>query len=112
MCAPDSVTANDQRMMNELGQRAASLMAAGANLLLGAACPGCAAAGWGVCSDCRAALAEPAGHWTTRPELRGLPPIRVAGHYEHPLRGLLVSHKDDGCWYLAGPLGGLLAGAV
>lgn len=97
--------------VDDLTLRAEQLATAASNLLLGACCPGCGVPGWAVCGRCRALLpggAEP----LRRPAELDLPPAVVCGTYTEPLSRLLIAHKDEGAWQLAGLLGALLAKAV
>lgn len=87
-----------------------ALSMAASNLLLGACCPGCGVPGWAVCRDCRALL--PIGVQPVRRPGLELPDGLVCGAYTEPLSRLLICHKDEGAWQLAGLLGALLARAV
>lgn len=81
---------------------------AAADLLLGAACPGCRQPGWGLCDGCRAELEAP-------PELidRGLDiPVVAACQYRPVLEHVIPRYKDDGGLHLSGALGDHLARAV
>ena len=86
------------------------LAMAASNLLLGACCPGCGVPGWAVCRQCRALL--PVGVQPVRRTGLELPDGLVCGAYAEPLSRLLIAHKDEGAWQLAGLLGALLARAV
>lgn len=75
---------------------------------MGAACPGCATPGWGLCQQCCLALSGP-------PEAidRGLQvPLIAACQYRPILEHVIPRYKDDGALHLAGPLGDLLARAI
>ncbi len=66
---------------------------AGADLVLGASCPGCGLAGWGVCVACRA---EVGLERVTRQErsFPGWPTTFAAGVYGGVLRELVATHKE------------------
>ncbi len=96
---------------NQLPPAIDRLISAAADLLLGASCPGCGTPGWAVCQNCLALLPDGARR-VRRPALPGLPDAMVCGTYTEPLSRLLISHKDEGSWQLAGLLGALLARAV
>nr|NLI50476.1 ComF family protein [Propionibacterium sp.] len=86
----------------------ASWWSAAGDLLLGAACPGCGAAGWGLCPACAAGL-------RVRDEVRwpvGGRPGVAAAEYAGTVRGCLVAYKERRVRLLAGPLGEALAWAV
>lgn len=84
------------------------LLDAAADLLLGASCPGCSRAGWGLCGHCAEALTLP-----VRMLDRGLPvPLYAACPYRPLLQRVIPSFKDDGALHLTRPLGRLLARAV
>lgn len=84
------------------------LIDAAADLLLGAACPGCRAPGWGLCRDCLKALEGPVRHLD-----RGLDaPLTAACPYRPVLNHVVPRYKDDGALHLAGMLSELLARAV
>jgi len=83
------------------------------DLVLPGACAGCDLPGEQVCSACRGHLTAVRPRRTAPdPSPPGLPRLWAAGGYDDVLRGLLVGHKERGQLGLAGPLGGLLAGAV
>lgn len=80
------------------------LIDASADLLLGAACPGCGSPGLGPCSDCLQEL------MTLRPLSRvigtaGSPsgelPVFACHPYARPISNLIVAHKERGAWRLA-----------
>lgn len=97
--------------ISQLPSTIGRLVVAAGDLLLGASCPGCRRPGWGVCQRCLALL--PSGvHPVYRPAWPALPDAMVCGSYTEPLSRLLISHKDEGAWQLAGLLGALLARAV
>lgn len=82
------------------------------DLALGSVCAACGHPGRALCHGCRAEL--PRAAYETRPDPcpSGLLPVRTAGEYAGALRALVVAHKEHRRLALAGPLGGLLAGAV
>ncbi|HRA03951.1 MAG TPA: phosphoribosyltransferase family protein [Arachnia sp.] len=81
---------------------------AAADLLLGAACPGCGAPGFGLCHGCLAALDGP-----PRVVLRGLPvPLYAASTYRPLLAHVIPRYKDDGALHLDRALGRLLSRAI
>ncbi len=85
----------------------ASWKGAAGELLLGSACPGCGAPGWGLCAACSAALAA-------RDEVRwsvgGVPAV-AAAEYAGVWRACLVAYKERRAWRLSRPLGAALAWA-
>lgn len=86
---------------------------AAADLLLGAACPGCQVPGLGCCPGCRAVLeAEPVRHWRSL-RRRGSPePVLAAAPYAGVARQLVTAYKERQAWSLAGLLGPRLGLAV
>lgn len=87
--------------------------AATADLLLGAACPGCGAPWWGACTGCRAhLLAQPVRLTAPTPAPVGFPLTATASAYDDVLRGLIGAHKEDQALMLTGVLGDRLAAAV
>ncbi|SDE57914.1 ComF family protein [Auraticoccus monumenti] len=86
---------------------------AAADLLLGAACPGCGVPGLGCCPACRAALEEePVRHWRSLWP-RGSPePVLAAAPYAGVVRQLVTAYKERQAWSLAGLLGPRLGLAV
>lgn len=89
-----------------LRTRAGDLIDASADLLLGAACPGCTAPGLGLCNYCASQLE--AFQDLRRQTSDGLAVLIV--HRYQPLAGrLIVSHKERGAWRLAKPLGQVIA---
>ena len=93
-------------------QRADWLAAAG-DLLLGARCPGCDLPGWGLCPDCRTALAA-APCRLTRPDPCpvGFPVTATAGPYDVLAKRLVSAHKERQVLALTPVLGGRLLAAV
>lgn len=113
-------------------------MDAGADLFLGASCPGCQRPGYRVCRDCLARLrAGPVIRQAVRlplPADLGARGVLVDGSglagqrtqieyarylfvhsatsYGSPVDHLLLAHKDRGAWRLARPLGDALAAVV
>lgn len=85
-----------------------AFLEAAADLLLGAACPGCGAPGWGLCHLCAARLDAP-----VRLVDRDVGvPVAAAGPYRPVLCHVIPRFKDDGALHLTGELAGLLARAV
>lgn len=82
-----------------------------ADLLLGATCPGCAAPGWGICTDCRASLEVGAAFEVGR-RLDHFPAASASRVYEGRLRRLIAAHKERHARDATSVLGGLLADAV
>lgn len=83
-----------------------------ADLVLGAACVGCARPGRALCPRCRLALPTDAGLRRPTPCPPGLAPSYSAGAYEELLRALVLAHKEHGVHALAAPLGAVLAASV
>ncbi|MHA6525172.1 ComF family protein [Tessaracoccus sp. G1721] len=84
------------------------ILHAAADLLLGAACPGCGAPGFGLCDACQAALDAP-----PRVVQGRLPvPLYAACAYRPLLAHVIPRYKDDGALHLDKVLGGLLARAI
>jgi predicted amidophosphoribosyltransferase len=83
------------------------------DLVLPAACAGCAAPGRDLCAVCDRLLRSerPARH-APSPAPPGLPPLAAGGAYDGVRRAVLLAHKEHGRLALAAPLGVLLAGAV
>lgn len=78
-----------------------------ADLLLGSACPGCGAAGWGVCADCLVEVAGP----RLQVDVDGLAVVGLTGY--HGVGGRLVrSLKDGGAWSVARVCGPGLSAAL
>lgn len=88
------------------------LLDAGADLLLGSACVGCALPGRLLCPGCRAALPSSAAPAWPTPTPSGLVPPFATGVYDGTLRALVVGHKERRLLGLTRPLGDLLAVAV
>jgi predicted amidophosphoribosyltransferase len=88
-----------------------------ADLVLPAACAGCAAERvplrFGTCAGCAAEL-EALTPFPTAPEPppAGMPACTAVGAYGGPLRSALLAYKEKGRHRLARPLGALLATAV
>lgn len=87
------------------------VIASGADLILGAACPGCAQPGPGACSQCREAIGAQTPFLIGAHRNR-LPLIAAAGEYVEPLRGLLAAAKERSALGLLPMLGHRLALAV
>lgn len=91
-----------------------ALADAAADLVLGAACPGCGVPAARLCPACarEVAAASPvlvpgqAGGATSRP------PVGASARYVGVWQPLIVHYKEHGGWWLAGPLAGALAQAV
>jgi len=83
------------------------LATAAADLLLGAACPGCGRPSRALCSACAAAVAA-------RPAVVRTRPVEVAASGEHTgvLRLAIVAWKEEGRTSLLRPLAHLLAASV
>lgn len=91
------------------GEREAFADAA-ASLLLGSACPGCGVPSARLCGRCAALVASSRPHAV---DVRAaLPPVRAAGPYDGVWRRCLIAYKERGSWWLAPPLGAVLALAV
>lgn len=90
----------------------ASLIDAGADLLLGAACVGCGEPGRVLCPACRRRLPETAQPAWPTPTPSGLAPPYSAGPYDELLRAMVLGHKERRLLGLARPLGDLLATSV
>jgi predicted amidophosphoribosyltransferase len=89
------------------------LRAAFVDLVLGGLCAGCGVPGPAVCPACLAILstAEPFTAWPD-PVPAGLPAPTATAPYAGVLRKLILAHKEEGHYALAGPLGEVLARAV
>jgi predicted amidophosphoribosyltransferase len=87
-----------------------------AELVLPAACAGCAAAigqREGLCADCAAALAAARPQRVRpQPEPAGLPRCVALAAYAGALREAILAYKERGRHTLAGPLGDRLADVV
>ncbi len=83
------------------------LATAAADLLLGAACPGCGRPSGALCSGCAAAI-------TPRPAVVRTRPLEIAASGEHTgvLRLAIVAWKEEGRTTLLRPLAHLLAASV
>ena len=83
------------------------LATAAADLLLGAACPGCGRPAWALCATCSATVAP-------RPRVVRTSPVAVAASGEHAgvLRLAIVAWKEQGRTSLLRPLAHLLAASV
>lgn len=103
-----SAVLNDQVIgADHPGVHVLDLVDAGADLLLGATCPGCGRPGLRLCPECAAALARQP-HRTAR---RGLDlDIVAAAPYEPPASDLVIAFKDRGAWALDRVLVPLLSG--
>lgn len=84
------------------------MLSAAAELFLGAACPGCARPGLGLCPGCAGELAARDG----TPLLLGGLTVSPATDYAGAVRRVLVAYKERGAWWLARPLGAALAWSV
>jgi predicted amidophosphoribosyltransferase len=82
---------------------------AAGELLLGSACPGCGAPGWGLCRGCHAVLE---GRDDVGIVLGAGTQVRAAAEYADQWRRVLVAFKERRCWGLAAPLGSALAWSV
>lgn len=89
-----------------------ALLDAGADLLLGAACVGCAEPGRVLCPTCRRDLPTTATLAWPTPTPAGLAPPYVTGAYDATLRAMVLGHKERGLLGLTRPLGDLLAASV
>ena len=89
-----------------------SLLDAGADLLLGAACVGCGEPGRVLCPDCRSALPSSAAEAWPSPTPAGLARPLATGPYDGALRAMVVGHKERRLLGLTRPLGELLATSV
>ncbi|PKQ30940.1 MAG: hypothetical protein CVT62_10760 [Actinobacteria bacterium HGW-Actinobacteria-2] len=82
-------------------------IAAAADLLLGARCPGCGVAEFGACAHCRTQLSA------ARPQVMGLGQCRLtvvaAGSYSGVMKTLLIALKERQSMGLVGVLGRRLA---
>lgn len=82
------------------------------DLVLGGACVCCERPGRLLCMTCRQALPRGANPVRPDPCPPGLAPAFAAGEYADPLRQLILLHKEQRVFGLAGPLGFALAKAV
>jgi predicted amidophosphoribosyltransferase len=83
-----------------------------ADLALGGSCAGCGRRGRLLCDRCSALLGSPALTRWPVPVPVGLPPPFAVGAYDGALRNLVLAHKEQARYALAGPLGGAIAEAV
>ncbi|HEY9293565.1 MAG TPA: ComF family protein [Microlunatus sp.] len=84
-----------------------------AELLLGAACPGCDQPGLGLCPACRQQLVDPVPQTVTpTPCPVGFPITYAGGPYDELQRRLISAHKERQAWLLTGALGDRLARSV
>lgn len=79
-----------------------------ADLLLGAQCPGCRQAGFGICGACQSLL-DVAPHVVER--FKPVPLV-AANPYRPIMQSVIPSYKDDGALHLGRALGERLAKAV
>lgn len=86
---------------------------AAADLLLGAQCPGCQRAHWGICPNCREA-ALTTGCYLTRPDPSppGFPLTATTSPYDPLMKQLISAHKEHQVLALTGFLAERLAAAV
>lgn len=89
-----------------------TLADAGADLLLGSACVGCAEPGRLLCVRCAAGLPTTAAEAWPTPTPPGLAPPFATGPYQQTLRSMVLGHKEQHLLGLARPLGDLLAVSV
>jgi len=93
-------------------ERFTPMLDAAADLLLGAACPGCGRAGLGPCQVCKRQL------MTIQPIVRALNfpdgrfPVLVCHRYAAPISQLIIAHKEHGAWRLAGTFGAAIAARI
>ncbi|MDR1448781.1 MAG: ComF family protein [Propionibacteriaceae bacterium] len=87
------------------------LLDAAADILLGAACPGCGQPGRRLCPGCAAALNQGAVRRRRRRPLEGLA-LWSAGDYAGLPQRLLHALKEERRWDVVDVLGGRLAAAV
>jgi predicted amidophosphoribosyltransferase len=83
------------------------------DLVLGGRCAGCERPGVTLCGSCRELLRSvtPFRAWPDPPPA-GLPPPTACAPYADQLRRLIIAHKEEARYALAGPLGATLATAV
>ena len=82
------------------------------DLALGGACAGCGRSGRLVCARCSGLLRVTAQVRWPVPVPAGLPPPFAVGAYDGELRSLVLAHKEQARYALAGPLGAAVAQAV
>lgn len=88
-------------------------LSAAADLLLGASCPGCERAGYGLCSSCAAELATRPCHRTIPdPCPAGFPLTITASPYDELMQRLVAAHKEHQALALTAVLGERLALSV
>lgn len=84
-----------------------------AELLLGAACPGCQAPGFGLCTECRIRLAAPEPQRAVpSPCPAGFPTTYSGGPYDDLLHAVIPAHKERQAWLLTAPLADRLTVAI
>lgn len=91
----------------EVRQWGMRIVDACADLLLGATCPGCNRAHWGLCPQCLVQLDQ-----TPQLVRRAHLTVAAAANYRPILARTIPSYKDDGALHLESVLSGLLARAV
>jgi predicted amidophosphoribosyltransferase len=89
-----------------------SIVAAAADLVLGACCVGCERPGLALCGRCGQRLGRMPFRTWPDPCPAGLPPVWAATTYDDVARAALVAHKEDGRTGLGRPLGRALAVAA
>jgi predicted amidophosphoribosyltransferase len=82
------------------------------DLLLGSRCVGCERPGRVLCRPCAALLPDTAVPAWPSPTPAGLAAPFAGAAYDGLVRAMVLAHKERGVLALAGPLGGLLGGAV
>jgi predicted amidophosphoribosyltransferase len=82
------------------------------DLVHGGGCVGCASPGRSLCRACRNDLPRRAIPVRPTPCPDGLAACFAAGEYDGLLRAMILSHKENGTFSLATPLGRVLAQAV
>ena len=89
-----------------------SIVAAAADLVLGACCVGCGRPGLALCVRCGECLGRMPFRTWPDPCPAGLPPVWAATTYDDVARAALVAHKEEGRTALGRPLGQALAVAA
>lgn len=89
-----------------------SVLDAWLDLMHGAHCLGCDRPGRPLCRSCRESLPVDGRPVVPDPCPPGFPATRVAGDFDGLLRVLILAHKEDAVFSLAGPLGEVLAAVV
>jgi ComF family protein len=84
------------------------LITAAADLLLGAACPGCGRPSTSLCASCRARIVPVPGVVAVPAAV----PVVAAGEHDGVLRLAIVAWKEENRWSLLRPLAHLLAASV